>query len=335
LKRRARNPPGRASAGARSGAAALLLWISAAPAAHAQCGDYPGRPVEVVVPFPAGGPTDDVARIMTQAMSRSTGRTFVVVNRAGAGATIGARVVAAAAPDGATILLTTSALAVSPAFYNLAFDPQTDLVPIAEVAKSYFVLEVNASLPARTVPDLVALARARPGRLEIASTGTGTPIHMAAELFKREAGIDIVHVPYSGSATALADLLGGRVAMMFDAPLSSLPFIRAGKLRALAVTAPDRLAELPEVPTTAEAGYAKVDIGSRYWMLAPKNTPRCVVDFLENLARRTNLEPAVQKRIADLGAEAAWAPGESIRDVLRREIPMWRELVERLAIRRQ
>jgi tripartite-type tricarboxylate transporter receptor subunit TctC len=314
---------------------ALLLCICAAPAVHAQCGDYPSRPVEVVVPFPAGGPTDDVARIVTQAMARATGRTFVVVNRAGAGATIGSRAVAAAAPDGATILLTTSALAVSPAFYHLAFDPQTDLVPIAELVRSYFVLEINPTLPARSLPDLVALARARPGQLDIASAGTGTPIHMAAELFKREAGIDLVHIPYSGSAAALEDLLGGRVAAMFDAPLSSLPLIKAGKLRALAVTAPERLRELADVPTMAEAGYPKVDVGSRYWMLAPKNTPPCVIEYLANLARRTDLEPTVQKRIADLGADAAWAPGESISEMLRREIPMWRELAERLAIRRQ
>lgn len=310
-----------------------LLLIPAG--AHAQCSQYPSRPISVIVPFPAGGPADDVARIVMQAMTESIGQTFVIVNRAGAGGNVGAKATADANPDGYTIMLTTGALAVAPSLYNLSFNPQRDLTPIAQVAAAYLILVTPPSLGVRTVADLVGLARSKPDTLNFASPGVGTPIHLAGELFKREANIDIVHVPYQGSAPALQDLMAGRVSLMFDASVSSMPLVKSGQLRALAVTSPGRLAELPDVPTMAQAGYPNVNVAVLYWLMAPSGVPACVAEFLDQRARAVLSDPAVRSHIAAVGADAKWEFAQQVKATLSNQIPMWQKLVQQLHLTKQ
>ncbi len=234
---------------------------------------YPTRPVRIIVGFPAGGPTDIVARVMAQWLSERLGRQFVVENRAGAASNIGTEAALRAPPDGYTLLQVTSSNAVNATFYeNLSFDFINDIAPVGAIIRVPFVMEVNPSVPARTVPEFIAYAKANPGRINMASGGTGTSIHIAGELFKMMAGVNLVHVPYRGAAPALTDMIGGQVHVMFDVLTSSIGHIRSGALRALAVTTATRSQALPDLPTVGDflPGY---EASAWYGIAAPKNTP--------------------------------------------------------------
>jgi tripartite-type tricarboxylate transporter receptor subunit TctC len=278
-------------------AAALLPVVSRLARAQA----YPSRPVRIIVPFPAAGLSDIVTRLVGQWLSERLGTPFVIENRPGAASNLGTEVVVNAPPDGYTLLNLSSANATNATMYEkLNFNFIRDIAPVASLVRFPYVLEVNPSVPVKTVPELIAYAKANPGKLSIASAGTGTPAHIAGELFKQTTGIDMVHVPYRGAALALTDLIGGQVQVMIDNMAASLEHIRAGRLRALAVTTATRLETLPDLPTVGEfvPGF---EASSMNGLGAPKRTPAEIVDKLNKEINTALVDPKIRARIADLG----------------------------------
>ncbi|HSF57914.1 MAG TPA: tripartite tricarboxylate transporter substrate binding protein [Candidatus Binatia bacterium] len=280
---------------------AALLFI-AAGGALAQ--NYPTKPITMIVPFPPGGTTDILARTVGQKLTEAWGQQTVVDNRPGAGATLGAGLAAKASPDGYTVLMGAVHHTIAPGVYKkLPYDFQKDFAPITIVAEVPNVLVVNPSLPAKTVKELIAHAKANPGKLTYGSNGLGTAHHVIGENFKLQAGVDIVHVPYKGSGPAVTDLLGGQISMMFDTVTSALPHIKAGKLRPLAVTTAKRSTALPDVPTLAEAALPGFDIGSWFGVLAPVKTPKEITAKLNaEIVKILNM-PDVKNRLLEIGAE--------------------------------
>ena len=285
-------------------AALMSLLLSLTPrTSHAQ--DYPTKPVRLVVPFPPGGGNDTVGRIVAQRLSTAFGQQFIVDNRVGGGGTIGTEYVAKAVPDGYTLTLGFVAnFAMLPGLAKSNFDPINDFAPISLIALGYQVLVVQASFPAKTVPELIALAKAKPGYYNYATGGNGSPLHLAAELYKQATGVDVVHVPYKGSAPAATALLSGDVQMLFGGVVSTLPHVRSGKLRALAVTSPSRIDAAPEIPSLAELGYPGVDPSSWYGLFAPAGTPRAIIDRLHREVVAFSKEPEYREQLRKQGQEA-------------------------------
>ena len=284
-----------ACAGALAGASAAALAQAA----------YPEHPVRIIVPFPAGGPADALARIVGDKLAQSLGKPFIVENKAGAGGNIGMEQGARAAPDGYTLTLApVGNLTVAPALYSkLPYDPAKDFAPITVLASVPNVLIVNPSVPAKSVAELVALAKAKPGSLNYASPGNGSIPHLAAELFKRMAGVDIVHIPFNGVAPASNAVLAGDVQMFFAQSSAALPQWRAGKVVALGVATSKRIAAAPDLPTIAEQGFPDFEATSWYALVAPAGTPAAIVERLHGEIVKALREPDVREKIAGLGAE--------------------------------
>jgi len=264
--------------------------------------DYPTRPVRWVVGYPPGGPQDIVARLVGQFLSERFGQQFIVENRSGAGGNIGAEAVINAPPDGYTMLLVGSPNAINATLYEkLNFDFLHDIVPVAGLVRGPLVMDLALSVPAKTVPEFIAYARANPGKINMASAGNGTPSHMAGELFKLSTGLDLVHVPYRGAAPALTDVLAGQVQLLFDNLPTSLEHIRAGKVRALAVTTAERSPAVPDLPTVAEfvPGY---EVSSWFGIGAPRGTPAAVIDKLNSTINDGLADPRLQARIAEMAS---------------------------------
>ena len=263
---------------------------------------YPTRPVRLVVTTPAGGSPDIIARLIGQWISERLGQPIVVDNRSGASGNIGTEIVVRAPPDGYTLLMALSANAINASVYdNLPFNFIRDTAPVASIASIPLVMEVNPSVPAKTVPEFIAYAKANPGKLTMASSGVGTPLHVSGELFKMMAGVDMVHVPYRGEALALPDLISGQVQVLFGVMPASLGYIRAGKLRALAVTTAKRQEPLPDVPTVGEflPGF---EARGWYGVVVPKATPTEIVEKLNKEINAALADPNMKKRLTDLGA---------------------------------
>jgi tripartite-type tricarboxylate transporter receptor subunit TctC len=313
---------------------ALIAGMSIAPigAVHAQ--PYPSKPVRLIVPFPPGGPADALGRLFGQKLSESWGQPVVVENRAGAGGNIGAEIVAKAAPDGYTLLLIANSHAINAGLYaSLPYDPVRDFMPISQIASYMLVLVTHPSVPATSVAELVTLARSRPGQLKYASAGNGTMTHLAAEMFRLATGTDMVHVPYKGAAPATNDLLGGQVDLMFNNPVSSFPHVRAGTLRALAVTGASRLSTAPEVPTIAELGYAGFEASTWYGFLGPAGMPKDVVSKVQTEIVRVLRLPDVQERLAAQGFDSIGTTPEQFGEVLRADVERWRQVVKAAGLR--
>ncbi len=311
--------------------AAATASALAASTLTAGAGGYPDRPIHLIVGFPPGGINDIVARLVGHKLSEALGQPIVVENRAGAGGTIGADAVARAAPDGYTLLLgSVSNLAMAPSQYkNLPYDPSKSFAPVALVAASPNILVVNPAFPVHTVKELIALAKAHPGTINYASAGIGTSNHLTVELLKVMAGIDLVHVPYRGDAPGITDVLAGQVPMMFPTLPVALPYIRSGKLRAVAVSSPKRSTLVPDIPTVAESGGLP-EFAVSIWVgiLAPAKTRKEIVDKLNAEIRRAVSSDDVRERLKAQGAEPAADTPEEFAAYLAAETTKWTQVAK-------
>jgi tripartite-type tricarboxylate transporter receptor subunit TctC len=312
--------------------AALLLGPLAAPGALAQ--DYPVRTVRLVVPFAPGGGNDALARLISQKLAAGLGQPVIVDNRPGAGGVTGTEHVARAAPDGYTLLLGfVGPLTMSPGMQKVGYDPLTAFEPISLVAQGYQVLAVNPAVPAKSVQELVSLAKSKPGVLNYASGRQGTPLHLVPELFKQAAGVDIVHVPYKGSGPAATAVLAGDAQLMFGSMVATVPQASGGKLRALAVTSPRRVPALPEVPTLVETGFPGVEASSWYGVLAPAGTPRAVVAKLNAEIVKAVASADFRDTLAAQGQEAMSSTPDEFRAFIRAELDKWTRVVRTAGIK--
>jgi tripartite-type tricarboxylate transporter receptor subunit TctC len=308
-------------------ALALVAALACASAAYAQA--WPSKPVRYIVPFPPGGATDILARSIADKLSPTLGQPVIVENRAGAGGNLGTELAAKAAPDGYTILMVTVAQSISESLYaKLGYNLMRDLAPVILVARVPNVMVVHPSVPARSVKEFIDYAKANPGKVNFASSGSGTSIHMSGELFKMLTGVDIVHVPYKGSAAALTDLLGGQVSVMFDNLPPSMSHIKSGKLRALAITTTTRYSTLPELPTMVEAGVPGYESSSWFGIMVPTGTPKDVVARLNAEARKIMAMPDVRERFDQQGAIASPGTPEDFDRFIRAEIEKWGKVVK-------
>jgi tripartite-type tricarboxylate transporter receptor subunit TctC len=309
---------------------ALLTGLSLLlPTAPADAEDFPARQIRLIVPFPPGGPNDIIARIVGQRMSEIAKQPIIIDNRGGQSGVLGTEVLTKAKPDGYTIVITSaSSLAISPTMEKIAYDPLKDLQPITLVATVPEMLVVATNVPAKNMAELIALAKAQPGKLNFASSGPGSLPHLAGELLKLSAKIDIVHVPYRGAAPALNDMLGQQVQMVFlDLPVL-LPQIRAGGLRAIALGAPQRAPTAIDVPTTAEVGLPDVLAENWYGMLAPAGTPPAIVARLNEIATEAMRDPAVKEKLAVQGAQLVGDSPEHFRAFIESETAKWAKVIK-------
>ena len=312
--------------------AALALWACAA-LAHAQ--SYPAKPVRIIVPYPAGGTTDIIARIAAAQLAERLRQPFVVENRAGASGAIGAVAVAQSAPDGYTLVMgTASSHGINSALQkNLPYDAVKDFAPVTVVASTPNIVVVHPSVPAKTLGELLALAKAQPGKINFGSTSPGGSPHMSAELLKMMAGVDMAHVPYKGAAPMLTDLIGGQIQAGFDNLPSTIGFVRSGKVRALAVTTPQRWPGAPDIPTVAERGVPGYEVSGWFGLLAPAGTPKSVLDTLQSAVAQAVQQPEVARQLRDLGAEPVANKPEAFARDIAADVEKWRKVVQATGVR--
>ncbi len=312
----------------------LLMLVAAAAAAAQPAANYPNKPIRIVVPQSAGGSTDLTARLIAQKLSDAVGQPVVVDNRPGAGSIIGTDLVAKATPDGYTLLVVASSITINPSLHRkLPFDPMRDLAPITQLSAFPNMLVVHPSLPVKSVQDLIALARAKPGQINYGSSGTGTGTHLSAELFKSMTGVDMVHVPYKGGGPAVTALLGGQVQLNFATIPSVLPYVRAGKLRAVAVTTSRRSPAAPDVPTIAESGVPGYDHGPWNGMLAPAKTPKAIIARLNAEVARIVHMPEAKAVLVHEGAEPVGNTPEEFAAIIRTETAKWAKVIKAAGIK--
>jgi tripartite-type tricarboxylate transporter receptor subunit TctC len=304
----------------------LIIGLAAvACSAIAAAQTYPAKPVRIIVGFPPGGGVDIIARLIGSELQKTLGQPIVVENRTGVAGSLGAELVAKSAPDGYTLLMgNTGSLTINPALYSkMAYDTQGDFAPVALVATSPLVVLVHPSVPATSLAELVAHARGRPGKINFGSGGSGGITHLTAELLKMQAGLDMVHVPYKGSAPAITDLVGGQLQMMVEGIPLAAPYVQSNKLRALAVTSAKRSPSLPEVPTVAEAGFPELVVTAWYGLVVPAGTPAAVVARLNEAVNQVLAESAFKDKLLQNGADAAGGTPAQFGDLLRRELALW------------
>jgi len=311
-------------------AAAFVAGVVLASIGPGAAADYPTRPVMLVVAFTPGGPSDVLARILGRKLHELLGQPFVIENRPGAGGNIAAEAVANAAPDGYTLLMgNNSILATNASLYRkINYDPERDFLPVSLIGTQANILVLNSSVPAHSLAELIALAKAKPGQLNFASSGHGAAAHLAGELFKAEAKIDIVHVAYKGAAPALQDVIAGHVQMMFATAASVVGLIRDGKVRPLAVTTPKRTAILPDVPTVAELGIPGFDATTWHGLVAPAGASKDVIGALHYGTVTALNDPAVRKSLTDLGVDIVGNSPKEFDAYIKAEIPKWSAVVK-------
>lgn len=311
-------------------AAAIAALVYSGFTSSALAADYPTKPITLMIGFAPGGPSDVMARILTRKMEEILKQPFVIENRAGAGGGIAGTAVARAAPDGYTVLLATgSLLAINVSLYkNLGYDPEKDFEPISVIGTQTNVLYTHPSVPAKSLAELIAHAKGNPGKLSFGSGGNGTPAHLAGELLKIEAKIDVTHVPFRGTGPALQAVIGGHVPMAYNPPSPLIPHIQSGAIRPIAITTLKRTAVLPEVPTIAESGFPGFEATTWHALVAPAGTPKDVIAALHQATAATVNDPGVRKALTDLGVDVVGGTPEELRAYLKSEIPKWAQVVK-------
>ena len=313
---------------------AALIVCALAGGAYGQVSDYPSRPIRLIVPLSPGGLVDTFGRSVAQYFSERLGQPVVVENRAGASQALAAEALARSQPDGYTLLMGTQSGIISTTVLRktLPYDPLRDFAPVSMLFESPLYLVVHPSVPAQSVAELITLARAQPGKLSFATIGNGTAPHIGAALFMKLAGVEFLHVPYKGSAQAIADLLGGRVQMMFEGGVSSLPHARSGKLRALATTAARRTEAMPELPTIAEAGVAGYEVATWFGLLTNAGVPRAIIDRLNREAVEMVKLPATHEKFKEAGIELMSSTPDAFMKRIRAELPQWSKILRDIGI---
>lgn len=293
---------------------------------------YPSKPVRVIVPFSPGGGTDVIGRLLAAKLSANLGQQFVIDNRAGAGSTIGTEIALRSPADGYTLLLTGVSYTVSPSTYKLRYDPLADMTPIARVDDGPFAIVVHPSLPTRNVKQLVALAKTKPGQIAYATSGQGSISHLSTEWFAMLAGIKLMHIPYKGTGQSVADTVAGHIQLMFAAIAAAVPHVKSGRLIAIAVTAPKRIAPLPDVPTVIESGY-ELEVNNWHGMVGPKGMPPAIVDKLNAEINSIIKDPEFVQRIAAEGLLPAGGPPDRMLTLIRTEIVNWARVVKHTGLK--
>ena len=309
-------------------AAGLLLTLAATVAAQDGARDYPGKPIRLIIPFPPGGSNDVVGRMIATQMGERLGKQVVVDNRAGAGGVVGTEIAANAPKDGYTIQIVSIAHAVNPWLYKLPYDPIKAFTPISLLASGPNVVAVNPGLPVNSIKDLVALAKQKPGELQYASAGVGSFQHLGGELFKLEAKVDLLHVPFKGGGPAMIDVIGGHTKLLFSSLVQTTPHIRSGKLKALAVGGSKRNAVLPDVPTVAESGVPTYEAMNWWGLVAPAGTPAPIVERLHRVVQEVQASAEVQKQFATEGAEIVSMSAADFGAFMEKEMAKWGRVVK-------
>lgn len=314
-----------------------LLALCAGVSAPAMSADaYPDKPIRMIVPYPPGGATDVIGRVLAQELTSALGQSVIVENRAGAAGNIGADQVAKAQPDGYTLLMgALTSHSINAALYRgrVTYDVEKSFAPVSIVGTVPLVFVVNPSVQAKTLSEFIALAKSKPGYITMASAGNGSPQHLAGEMFKRSAGVDILHVPYKGSGPAMTDLMGGQVLSMIETVPAAQGNIKAGKLRALAVTSPARVETLPDVPTAAEAGLKDFEVSSMFGIVAPANTPAPVIDRLNGELKKILAKPEVKASLLNQGAIATWTTPADARARVSAEVARWTKVIDEAGVK--
>ncbi len=313
--------------------AGIVLALGAFAAGVVQGQDYPTKTVRIVVPFAPGGGSDFIGRFIAQKLSERMGHQFIVDNRPGAGGNLGAEVALKSAPDGYTLLLIAGSYTVNPSLYKLAYDPVNDISPIIQLSQGPFVVAVHPSLPAKTLKELIELAKKQPGKLSYASAGQGSITHLASELFLDMAKIKIVHIPYKGTGPALNDAIAGNVQLIFGSVSTSLQHIKSGRLRGLAVTTAKRISAAPELPTVSESGVPGYEVVLWHGLVGPKGMPKAIVDRLNIEATQILKSKAMEELLAADGVSPAGGAPEKFHATIRADIERWQNVVQRAGIK--
>ena len=307
---------------------ALLAFACALGPATAA--DYPVQPIKIVSPYPPGGTTDILARLLTPKLTAALGQPVLVDNKAGASGNIGTEFVARAKPDGYTLLMgNNTGVVINPNLYKLNIDPSQDLVPVILVALVPSVLYVHPSVPANTLAEFVALVKKTPGKYAFASAGSGSPQHLAGEMLKIAYGLDIVHIPYKGSGPAITDVVGGQVPVGFESTVALQPFVQGNRVRPLATTGARRSISLPDVPTMMESGVADFDLTNWYGLFAPAGTPKEIIDKLNHELRKVIASPEVSERLAKMGSAMVPGTADEFAQFIKAEVPRWTAVVKK------
>jgi tripartite-type tricarboxylate transporter receptor subunit TctC len=311
--------------------AATTLW---AGMALAQSGSYPNKPIKFIVPYPPGGGTDVIARIVQEPLSSNLGQQVIIENRGGAGGSIGSEAAARSPADGYTVLFTLSSHTINPAIYpKLSFNTEKDFLPVVTIASLPQILVANPDFPAKNVKDVIDMAKARPGTIAYASVGNGSPGHLAGAMMAGAANVKMTHIPYRGGGPAVTDVMGGQVPLLWVSIPAAANFVKAGKLKALAVSTTKRSAVFPDVPTMIESGFKDFEVDSWYAMFVPANTPKAAVDRLNAAANKVLTTPEVKEKLLNQGAEAVGGSPEALGRVVKAELVKWDKVVKENGIK--